>query len=556
LSKWFDDRWGDRWSVDISNELIEIIDESWASDKAIPPYYIYLKMAYHLSQEARSGINNYMIPQNLKDDLMLFQANAVSIAARHLDKRGGVLISDVVGLGKTLTATAVAKVMEEAFYTETLIICPKNLVEMWEDYVHNYKLHARVVSISKIKKDFLTKTRRFRVVIIDESHNLRNREGKTYAIVRDYVQQNESKVILLTATPYNKTYYDISNQLRLFIPEDKDLGLMPERFISSVGGIHQFRARYQYAPTTIMAFEKSGFSEDWQDLLKMYMVRRTRSFIKEHYATLDHIKDRYYIEFKDGKKNYFPIRIPKSVIFSFDENDPADIYVKLYSDDVVRRINNLDLARYGLGNYIDDARSGLATGAELQVIQNLGRAGKRLMGFCRTNLFKRLESCGLSFLTSLARHALKNQVFIYAIDNNLEFPIGPQESADMDEFIEESDDNTMITLMTDPAEYKIKAKEHYERFKQEASRYDWIPVSYFETGLRTLLQNDIDTILEIIEIGKKWNPDDDKKLMALYKLCNDTHRKEKILVFTQFADTANYLIEQLNKKPKRISMNY
>ena len=129
LSKWFEERWNDRWCIDISKELIQILGESWAGANSILPYYIYLKIAYHLSQEARSGIGNYIVPKILQTDLLPFQANAVSVAARHLDKQGGVLISDVVGLGKTMTATAVAKLFEETFFTETLIICPKNLVK-------------------------------------------------------------------------------------------------------------------------------------------------------------------------------------------------------------------------------------------------------------------------------------------------------------------------------------------------------------------------------------------------------------------------------------------
>jgi SNF2 family DNA or RNA helicase len=95
------------------------------------------------------------------------------------------------------------------------------------------------------------------VVIIDESHNLRNREGKRYAIVKEYIEKNESRVVLLTATPYNKSYLDISNQLRLFIPEDKDIGISPENFIREVGGPIEFIANYQYSPNTLLAFEKS-----------------------------------------------------------------------------------------------------------------------------------------------------------------------------------------------------------------------------------------------------------------------------------------------------------
>lgn len=106
LSRWFDDRWNDRWCIDISQELVEIISTSWASEKLIPPYYIYLKMAYHLSREARAGLTEFTIPRSFGNKLFDFQTAAVKIAARHLNQRGGVLIGDVVGLGKTLMATA------------------------------------------------------------------------------------------------------------------------------------------------------------------------------------------------------------------------------------------------------------------------------------------------------------------------------------------------------------------------------------------------------------------------------------------------------------------
>ncbi len=72
--------------------------------------------------------------------------------------------------------------------------------------------------------------------MIDESHNLRNREGKRYRAIQEYVAFNESKVILLSATPYNKSYEDLGAQLRLFVPEDVDLGIRPEQLMREVGG--------------------------------------------------------------------------------------------------------------------------------------------------------------------------------------------------------------------------------------------------------------------------------------------------------------------------------
>jgi SNF2 family DNA or RNA helicase len=145
-----------------------------------------------------------------------------------------VLIGDVVGLGKTLMATALARIFEDDQDLETLIICPKDLIPMWEDYRTQYRLRARVLSMSRVLRE-LPKLCRYRLVVIDESHNLRNREGKRYRASQEYLRENESKVVLLYATPYNKTYLDLSNQLRLFIPEDADLGIRPEVLLREIG---------------------------------------------------------------------------------------------------------------------------------------------------------------------------------------------------------------------------------------------------------------------------------------------------------------------------------
>src|SRR6202043_4234428 len=122
----------DRFCIDISKELVEIINNSWARSELLPPYQIYVKMAYHLAEEARAGLSEFSIPADMRDTLLEFQSAAVRIAARHLEKRGGVILGDVVGLGKTLMATALARVFQDPPRSlETLILCPKNLVGMW-----------------------------------------------------------------------------------------------------------------------------------------------------------------------------------------------------------------------------------------------------------------------------------------------------------------------------------------------------------------------------------------------------------------------------------------
>ena len=303
LARWFQERWDDRWAIDISDELVQVIEESWAREEPIPPYHIYLKMAYHLSQEARAGLSEFQIPREFGNQLFDFQTAAVKIAAHHVNKRGGVLIGDVVGLGKTLMATALARILEDDLGLETLIICPPNLVPMWEDYRDRYRLRARVLSHGRVERE-LPNLRRYRVVVIDESHNLRNRDGKRYRAIQEYVQANESKCILLTATPYNKSYLDLANQLRLFLAEDADLGIRPERLLRELGET-EFIRRHQAPVRSLAAFEHSPFPDDWRELMRLYLVRRTRSFIQDNYAEIDE-DGRKYLTFEDGSRSYFP----------------------------------------------------------------------------------------------------------------------------------------------------------------------------------------------------------------------------------------------------------
>ena len=447
---------------------------------------------------------------------------------------------------------------EEDFFLETLIICPKNIVDMWEGYVHKYQLHAKVISQSMVQSQ-LPNLRRYRLVIIDESHNLRNDEGRRYRSIKSYLEENESKVILLSATPYNKSYVDLSNQLRLFLSDDKDLGISPERYIESVGGQVHFTAKHtETFIRSIKAFEKSHFSDDWRELMRLYLVRRTRSFIKNNYAGTDSTNGRKYLTFPNGARFYFPDRLPKKVEYTFNVKDKNDQYAKLYSDAIVDAINGLDLPRYGLGNYINPKATTNPTKEEKLVIDNLSRAGKRLMGFCRTNLFKRLESSGYSFLLSLSRHILRNFVFVYAAENNLPIPIGKNIIGNLDGFVEDNDtdgdgEDSSISFILNEEEYLKRAKQVYELFTgRYKKRFEWIRSDFFIADLKKSLISDGREIIKILSIALDWNADEDRQLNALFELINGAHKTEKILVFTQFADTARYLYEQLKNKKRGV----
>ncbi len=568
LQKWFEDRWRDRFCVDITDELLRIIEESWAREALIPPYHVYLKMAYHLSHEARAGLAEFRIPKVFGDRLFDFQAAAVKIAAHHLNKRNGVLIGDVVGLGKTLMATAVARIFEDDYGLETLVLCPKNLVPMWEDYVHEYQLRARVLSLSKVLSE-LPNLRRYRLVVIDESHNLRNREGKRYRAIQEYVRANESRCILLSATPYNKTYLDLSSQLRVFVEDDQDLGIRPERLLRELGDI-EFSSRHQASPRTLAAFDLSEHADDWRDLMRLYLVRRTRGFIQDNYAETDQETGRKFLTYEDGTQSFFPTRAPKTVKFAIDESDPDDQYAKLYSEKVVDTVNALHLPRYGLGNYVSNKPGTPPTAAEKHQIDDLSRAGKRLMGFCRTNLFKRLESSGMAFLQSVERHVLRNYVFLHAIRNDLPLPLGTQDAEMLDSRFTDEDADEARGALSDPddeqgpedegitsgdrpnrtaAGFEERAAEIYSEYEDRYKRrFKWLRPDLFRGSLESELQSDTNALLGLLQTYGAWDPAHDAKLDALHTLLTETFADGKALVFSQFADTVLYLEEQLKAR--------
>lgn len=558
LSNWFEERWNERFCIDITEELILALEESWASEEVIPPYYIYLKTAYHLSEEARMGVKEFSLSPVFRKDLFDFQQTAVKIAARHLhnEKRGGAMIGDVVGLGKTITACAIAKLYEDTYGSNTLIICPANLQEMWKKYQRKYDLKADIISMAKpIDPD---KARYYKLIIVDESHNLRNSNGSRYHKIQALIQKQNSAVLLLTATPYNMDFHDLSNQLRLFIDEEQDLGIRPEIYIKNIGGERAFMQNHpEIFIRSIKAFEQSPYVEDWNELMKLFLVRRTRTFIKDNYAKEDPENKRRYLEFPDGTLSYFPDRIPKAIKFP---TDPKDQYSRLYSEEMINLMESLKLPRYGLVHYISEDRTVDIPKSDQLIIDNLSRAGERMMGFCKSTFFKRMDSCGYSFLLTLYHHLLRNAVFMYALDNGLDLPIG-DENALPDDFVDDEDTNVSVfggnpekpesgnglkPIPTTLSAYEGMAKDHYETIKAK-NNVSWLRPTYFKRTLKQQLKKDSETIIQMIELCGAWNPNEDKKVKSLYNLLCKQHGEDKVIVFTQYSDTAMYLYGQLKQ---------
>jgi Helicase conserved C-terminal domain len=374
-----------------------------------------------------------------------------------------------------------------------------------------------------------------------ESRNLRNREGKRYKAIKDYIEKNESKCILLSATPYNKTYLDLSAQLRLFLSDEqsRDIGIRPEKLLSALGEV-RFNSEFQCPVRSLTAFEKSDYT--------------------------DAETKRKYLVFNDGRRSYFPVRVPRTVKFLLDDgqNDP---YATLYADNVVETVNALNLPRYGLGGYIAKSPRSKPTPAEAKQLESLSGAFQRLMGFCRTNLFKRLESGGPAFIQSLERHILRNFVYLHAIEQELDIPLGTQDAELLDtgtndedeeallpETAEENEDTTtaldeVARLLRSEADYRKRAAEVYAQYAGGLrKRFKWLRPALFNASLKRDLLEDARNLLGVLAECGTWNANKDTKLAALVDLLTRQYPTEKVLIFTQFADTVRYLTDQLQAR--------
>ncbi len=537
LSKWFDARWEDKFAFDISKELIALIENSWITLR--DPYTLYMRVVYFLARQQIS-----IPPASSGVELLDFQEIAVRRAMNLLSSRRGAVIGDVVGLGKTWVACSVVKRWEQMHGSaRTLIVCPARLTAMWKGEIDRFKIDATVLSMGKL--DQLPRNYSPDVVIVDESHNFRNDNSERYKLLHAFLTEArpDSKVLLLSATLYSKAQSDIYNQLRLFVEPTEPLGRMPKRLMDDLGvSSVVFAQRFSAPATSLQAFRKSEHPEDWQSLLELFLIRRTRGHVKEHFAQKK-ADGNYYLTFPDGREVPFPTRKPEALQFAFDTSDRNDAYAQLLNEQMVDAINDLTLARYALSEYIPHAPSDDAEAKK--IIDDLSRVQGRLRGFTRANFLKRLESSGAAFRVTLLRFLQRNCLFVYAIDNDLYFPIGPADSSLLSEF----DDLDLEDIFADSAtdhgiseadtiqSYLDLAPEVYDLYREKANSVRWLSVRYVDSQLRKDLMQDCEIIVGCLQRASRWSPVRDNKYAKLLELLKDTYPKDKVLVFSQFADT-------------------
>lgn len=499
LRGWFEQLWQQAEPFDV--QLMTQLKSSWAANVELTPFELYLKVLYHLVKD-RIDHPLQQMPSDFPP-LADFQWAAVQTALRILRRHNGVILGDVVGFGKTLMGTAVLKWLHARERWRALIVSPKPLQTMWEKYNNNFGLRARVLGLGTLRKpDFdlpgWLEDFEPNVVLVDESHNFRHRGTDQYERLAEFLHARGLPCVFLTATPRNRQASDVYNQLHLFHPDESiDLGVSP--------------------PNLREYFNKIEKHErELPPLLQHFMVRRTRRHVREHWPDAE----------INGRKITFPDRKLETIRYNINAayDGLYDQLRELIEPPDLQKGKTLGLryARYSLINYIDPALRGQ------NPYKDLVRAGTRLRGLMRSLLFKRLESSVEAFRLTAAHLVESHKLFLKLLDEQI---ISAGEDVNL--------------LLKDLQEGDSEDEQLLEALRQASGKYEYS--DFNTTKLRADIVSDLACLLQMKRAADPITPDKDAKLQKLLQWIDERSLagQHKLLIFTQFADTARYLYRHL-----------
>lgn len=490
----FDDLWKE--SKDITEEILTTINKDTWMNRNITPYELFLKFLFvYFEEEIESRKNDYEWPDGYMN--LQYQSDAVTQARKILARHGGVIISDVVGLGKTYIAAMLGKLL----VGRKLFIVPPVVKDNWENVLSDfgYKMSDKVVSLGIIDQlSQMDDIDSYKYVFIDEAHRFRNASSTEFQYLKKICYGKG--VILITATPQNNTILDIANLITLF-QDSRNSSIIP----GNQNLEKYFNELYKEVRTSNndpeVVSEVAAKIRD--DVLRHVLIRRTRSEITQYYKE-DLVKQ--------GLK--FPtVNDPIRLDYMYD-NEMEQTFI-----DTIELLKKFSYARY----------------APLLYLKNQSKVGsdkarqQNMIGFVKTMLVKRLESSIYAFLESVKRLKISSEGFINLF-NKGKVVVGAASKTkynfdDLDKMEEEA-----FNVFIDANEVDcFKPNEFVENYIDKVKADDKI----------------------LQDIYEMWNKYDiktrDEKYNLLKNKIDSFNKKEKIIIFSEAKDTVLYLKEKLEQ---------
>ena len=560
--KVFDELWDSAVTI-VDKDLLsdfndKVIKHVWF-EKLYSPYSMFIRVLYEFFNIPTD--ENILTPSDITDGSyynLKYQTDAVQLALNSIKNHEGVIISDVVGLGKSIIASTVARNLK----LRAIIISPPHLQQQWEEYKDEFGFTASVFSSGKIElalehyRQIVRQDEKF-LIIVDEAHKYKNEYIQAYSTLHDLCMGN--KVMLLTATPFNNRPEDIYSMLKLFqIPSKStlrtvsNLGVVFKELISRYKELSDGQRKKTLTAKQIKD-EANDIAKIIRSIISPLVVRRSR-------LDLEEIPE-YKEDLKRQKIN--PV-IPESPIsLEYNLADIRELYTTTLSlisplEEVPSDSNTIYYkgARYKPSGYIVEDEK-LKKELEKELDEKMGIDLGMLMGrqvnvslFMRRMLVRRYESSVAAFRDSLNAMIESSEKIIQWIEKRDKVPVYKKGSLpSVEDFYETTDDNI-----------EVEIEEIFEKYQDKG---------FFEIDMKYIkreeflsdIQSDIELLRGIRDNwfvaeqeknnGKlitKYKIKFDYKLDAFRTLLKELREKEpsrKIIVFTEFADTANYLGEAL-----------
>jgi superfamily II DNA or RNA helicase len=512
----------------------EVIEKIWI-DKLPDPYLLYLRVLIEYFTIAKCGTIAFpsgITKEKFKD--LKYQIDAVTRAINILEQHNGVIIADVVGLGKSIIASAIAYNMK----LKTIIIAPPHLIPQWKDYSYEFNFRAKFYSSGKIRLALEENNDgEQKLIIIDEVHKYRNENTHDYALLHQLCQKN--KVILLSATPFNNRPQDIFALIRLFqitakstIRTVDNLSYQFREMIKEFKKLKESQKKKTKSEAQIK-HEIEILADKIRDILSPVIIRRSRidlELIDEYKEDLEH------------QKISFP-KVNEPVVLEYKLGDLTELYINtFYKITPQEEGKGFIGVRYMPANYIKNIEKYKEKiSEEFDDVNLFKQAQQNLAGFMKHLLVRRFESSIEAFVKSLDSMIQSSQYIKEWYERVGKVPIYKKGNLPS---VEE-----LFNLEGEEAEIDLKEINFEEQL-----------ASYTEKGLFLIdkkelsvnfirdLEKDINLLKEIRNDWFANGYPDDPKLKDFKVILKNKHKEmpsRKIIVFTEFSDTADYLYKKL-----------
>ncbi len=537
--KIFDELWEEAYPIFDKNNFeyfYNNIDKYVPVDKLPKPYLLYIKVLdEYFNREKARNIKLPALITNNKYFNFQYQIDAIGDAIQKIKTHNGVIISDVVGLGKSIIAATVAHNLG----LFTIIISPPHLKEQWEDYIVKFDIDGKIYtsgSIDKanndLKNDFKEK-----LIIVDECHKYRNELTKSYGELWKLCAGN--KVILLSATPFNNTPEDIFSMVKLFqIPSKSTIQTvdnLSNQFFSIIEEYKNLKKDQKNNKSEGNDLKKSinEISKKIRDLISPVVIRRTR-------VDLNEIES--YKKDLEMQGISFPI-VKEPILLEYNLGDKSSLYLETLENIYSKNENKGFIgARYKPITYLKSNKEYIEKiSKEFGNFNLFIESQTNLAKFMKKLLVRRFESSIYAFKRTLDNIIRSNEIIVNWHEKLKLVPIYKRgDLPDVEEIAEIDDpDSNEISYNLNKDDIEYYKKNGMEFIKAEDLKEDFI--------------NDVKKDINLLNmIKKEWFPEDkisnDPKLLHFKNIIKDMLENEpdrKIVVFSEFKDTVTYIYESI-----------